>query len=57
VVGDTASDLLAGSRSGASLVIGVLSGAHARAELARAPHTHLIESVADLPELLLGPDR
>ena len=57
VVGDTASDLLAGSRSGASLVIGVLSGAHARAELARAPHPHLIESVADLPELLLGPDR
>ena len=54
VVGDTSSDLLAGSRSGASMVIGVLSGAHSRSELARAPHTHLVDSVADLPGLLLG---
>lgn len=53
VVGDTSSDLLAGTRSGASLVIGVLSGAHSRAELAAAPHTHLIDSVAGLPDLLL----
>ncbi|MGO8871480.1 MAG: phosphonatase-like hydrolase [Acidimicrobiales bacterium] len=54
VVGDTSSDLLAGTRSGASLVVGVLSGAHSRAELGRAPHTHIIDSVADLPALLLG---
>jgi phosphonatase-like hydrolase len=53
VVGDTTSDLLAGTRSGASVVVGVLSGAHGRSELARAPHTHLIDSVADLPGLLL----
>ena len=53
VVGDTSSDLVAGSRSGASMVIGVLSGAHSRSELAAAPHTHLIDSVAELPELLL----
>ena len=53
VVGDTSSDLLAGARSGASMVVGVLSGAHSRSELARAPHTHLIDSVAELPELLL----
>ncbi len=53
VVGDTSSDLLAGARSGASMVIGVLSGAHTRAELAGAPHTHIIDSVADLPQLLL----
>jgi phosphonatase-like hydrolase len=53
VVGDTSSDLLAGTRAGASLVIGVLSGAHTRAELARAPHTHVIGSVADLPDLVL----
>lgn len=52
VVGDTSTDLVAGTRAGASLVIGVLSGAHSRRELAQAPHTHLIESVADLPELL-----
>jgi phosphoglycolate phosphatase len=55
VVGDTSSDLLAGTRAGASVVVGVLSGAHSRPELARAPHTHLIDSVADLPDLLLGP--
>jgi phosphonatase-like hydrolase len=54
VVGDTSNDLLAGTRSGASLVVGVLTGAHSRAELERAPHTHLIDSVADLPALLLG---
>jgi len=53
VVGDTASDLTAGTRSGASLVIGVLSGAHDRVELGRAPHTHLIDSVADLAPLIL----
>jgi phosphoglycolate phosphatase len=55
VVGDTASDLVAGSRSGASLVVGVLSGAHSRAELSEAPHTHLITSVAELAPLVLAP--
>jgi phosphonatase-like hydrolase len=57
VVGDTSSDLVAGARAGASLVIGVLSGAHSRADLAQAPHTHLIDSVADLPSLLLDRPR
>jgi phosphonatase-like hydrolase len=52
VVGDTTSDLLAGTRSGAALVVGVLTGAHSRLELGQAPHTHLIDSVADLPALL-----
>ncbi len=52
VVGDTASDLLAGTRAGASLVVGVLTGAHTRDELAAAPHTHLIDSVADLCNLV-----
>jgi len=56
VVGDTTSDLVAGSRSGASYVVGVLTGAHTRAELGRAPHTHLIDSVADLPPLLIDRD-
>ncbi len=54
VVGDTASDLVAGTRSGASVVAGVLTGAHGRPELEAAPHTHLLNSVADLPGLLLG---
>jgi phosphonatase-like hydrolase len=57
VVGDTSSDLVSGARAGASLVIGVLSGAHSRADLTQAPHTHLIDSVADLPSLLLDRPR
>jgi phosphoglycolate phosphatase len=54
VVGDTASDLIAGTRAGASMVVGVLSGAHSRHELGEAPHTHLLGSVAELPELILA---
>jgi phosphoglycolate phosphatase len=54
VVGDTASDLQAGARAGASMVVGVLSGAHTKTELGVAPHTHLIGSVAELPSLLAG---
>jgi phosphonatase-like hydrolase len=53
VAGDTTSDLVAGTRAGASIVAGVLTGAHSRAELAEAPHTHLLDSVAGLPALLL----
>jgi phosphoglycolate phosphatase len=53
VVGDTSSDLVAGTRAGASIVAGVLTGVHSRKELAAAPHTHLLDSVADLPALLL----
>lgn len=52
VVGDTANDLIAGKRAGASMVVGVLSGAHSRAALRLAPHTHIVDSVADLPGLL-----
>jgi phosphoglycolate phosphatase len=54
VVGDTTSDLQAGSRAGASMVVGVLSGAHTKTELDAVPHTHLIDSVADLPALFGG---
>ena len=49
VAGDTANDLVAGSRAGASVVAGVLTGAHSRAELGQAPHTHLLDTVVDLP--------
>jgi phosphoglycolate phosphatase len=53
VAGDTTSDLIAGTRAGAAIVAGVLTGAHDRATLETAPHTHLIDSVADLPPLLM----
>lgn len=55
VVGDTANDLLAGHRAGASLLVGVLTGAHGRAELAAAPHTHLLDSIGELPEVIRRP--
>jgi phosphonatase-like hydrolase len=51
-VGDTPADLAQGRAAGCGLVIGVTSGSHTRAELARHPHTHLIDSVTDLPALL-----
>jgi len=52
VVGDTTSDLPAGSRAGAGIVAGVLTGAHDSARLATAPHTHLLASVRQLPALV-----
>jgi phosphonatase-like hydrolase len=52
VAGDTASDLVAGTAAGASVVAGVLTGAHDREQLAAAPHTHLLDSIAELPAIL-----
>lgn len=52
VAGDTVSDLQAGTAAGASLVAGVLTGAHDRATLEGAPHTHILDSVADLGPLI-----
>jgi phosphonatase-like hydrolase len=51
-VGDTVLDLRAGHRAGVRFNIGVLSGAHNRAALEAEPHTHIIDSVADLPGVL-----
>ena len=50
-VGDTALDLQAGHNAGVRWNVGVLTGAHARERLEREPHTHLIDSVASLPDL------
>lgn len=53
-VGDTELDLRAGWNAGVAANVGVLSGAHRLDQLERAPHTHLIDSVAELPSLLAG---
>jgi len=53
VAGDTTSDLWAGHRAGAGIVAGVLTGAHSGVELASAPHTHILESVRELPALVV----
>jgi len=54
VVGDTANDVLSGVRAGASIVAGVRTGAHTDAQLRAAGATHVLDSVADLPQLLLA---
>ncbi len=54
VAGDTTNDLWSGHRAGASVVAGVLSGAHSAEQLATAPHTHLLSSVADLGRIVLA---
>ena len=51
-VGDTTLDLESAARAGVGWNIGVLSGAHPREALEKAPHTAIIQSVADLGEVL-----
>jgi phosphonatase-like hydrolase len=50
-VGDTVLDLRAGHNAGVAWNVGVLSGAHTEEQLLRAPHTHLLPSVAALSTL------
>ncbi len=50
-VGDTILDLQAGFQAGVRWNIGVLSGAHSRQLLELAPHTHLLQSIRELPAL------
>ena len=50
--GDTPNDLAAGRNAGVRYVVAVTTGATPAAELGRHRHTHLLESVADLPALL-----
>jgi len=51
-IGDTPLDLQAGCNAGCGGVIGVLTGAHGIKSLGMTRHTHIIPSVADLPELI-----
>jgi phosphonatase-like hydrolase len=53
VCGDTASDILSGRRSGASIVAGVLTGAHDRTDLEAAGATQVLEGISGLPDLIL----
>jgi phosphonatase-like hydrolase len=52
VVGDTASDLEAGTAARARAVVGVLSGAHDEASLRAAPHTAILPDLTGLIALL-----
>jgi phosphonatase-like hydrolase len=52
VAGDTASDVRTGRNAGAGTVAGVLTGAHDAVTLEAAGATHVLASVAALPDLL-----
>ncbi|MFH8401693.1 phosphonatase-like hydrolase [Streptomyces anulatus] len=52
VAGDTSYDMLSGVRSGAGIVAGVLTGAHDKDRLSRHGATHVLGSVAELPDLI-----
>jgi phosphonatase-like hydrolase len=51
-VGDTPADLQEGTNAGCALVIGVTQGSHSREQLEGHPHTHLVDSVVQVPGLL-----
>jgi len=51
-IGDTPADLLSGFNAGCIGNIGVLSGANKLEVLKEFPHTHIINSVIDLPRLI-----
>ncbi|WP_282695540.1 phosphonatase-like hydrolase [Streptomyces sp. CC208A] len=52
VAGDTSYDMLSGARAGAGLVAGVLTGAHRAPALTGHGATHVLGSVAELPEAI-----
>ncbi|WP_422749076.1 phosphonatase-like hydrolase [Mycobacterium sp. WMMD1722] len=54
VVGDTVSDILSGVRAGAAVAAGVLTGAHDRTALESADATHVLGSIAELPDIVLA---
>lgn len=50
--GDTPNDLGAGWNAGVGFVVGVTTGAFSAEQLATHPHTHILDSTADLPSLV-----
>lgn len=59
VAGGTDSMVRSGSAAGAAIAAGVLSGPHSEARLRAAGATHLVATVAELPEVVIayGDDR
>ncbi|MFD3591302.1 phosphonatase-like hydrolase [Nocardia sp. NPDC058640] len=53
VLGDTTSDIATGRNAGAGIVAGTLTGAHTADQLRAAGATHVVDSVADFPALVL----
>ena len=53
-VGDTKADVQEGHNAGCGMIVGVTSGAGRREELLCCPGVRVVESVADVPRLVLG---
>ena len=51
-VGDTWADLEEGANTGCGLNIGVTSGVYSWEKLMERPHTHILASVADVPQVV-----
>ncbi|MEV4567145.1 HAD family hydrolase [Nonomuraea sp. NPDC049421] len=56
VLGDSESDMLCGTRAGASIVAGVMTGVHSRERLLKGGATHILDSIQDFPGLVLSDD-
>ena len=56
-VGDTKADLEEGANAGCGAVVGVTTGSCSREQLRACPHTHILESVAEVPALFLAEER
>jgi len=56
-VGDTPADLEEGANAGCGLVIGVRTGVTTADRLREFPHTHIVDSVKDVPALIDPPLR
>lgn len=53
-IGDTESDLGEGTAAGCKFVIGVTTGAQPRALLEKAPHTHLVDDLYQVVNIILN---
>jgi phosphoglycolate phosphatase-like HAD superfamily hydrolase len=51
-IGDTWADLEEGNNTKCGLVIGVTTGTFAREQLSSRPHSHIVESIREVPALL-----
>jgi phosphonatase-like hydrolase len=53
-IGDTRADLEEGANAGCGLNIGVTSGSYTREQLQAYPHSHIVASVAEVTEIVVG---
>jgi len=51
-IGDTLSDLEEGTNAGCPFVIGITTGAYSKAALQEGPHTHLVDSLEEILEII-----